>query len=181
MHADSMATRLEAAVPAAPLRKVALLLHAMCGADRGWMLDQVDAGQRARLDELLAELGALDFPRDAAFLDAALQDAAPARVVPAARGPAQWSTDDAWRIFQDEPDGVIAAALAAAQDGASWSWESALLRRLGADRAAAVAACRERIAARPRAPALLESVMLAARARFDAAAGAIATTPRRTR
>jgi len=178
MHADSMSSRLEAGAPAAPLRKAALLLHAMCDADRRWMLEQVDASERARLDELLSELDALDFPSDAAFLDAVLQSAPPTRVEPGARGPAQWSVDDAWGVFHDEPDGVIAAALAAAQDGGSWSWGPALLRRLGEERATAIAASRKRIEARPRATALMQSVMLASRARFEASASVDTTTRR---
>jgi hypothetical protein len=64
---------------------------------------------------------------------------------------------------------VIALALSAAQAGSGWPWEAGLMRRLGAERAAAVAACRERLALRPRAQALVDAVMAAMQARFDEA------------
>src|SRR5438105_1901857 len=68
MVAETLAARIDGAAPAAPLRKAALLLHAMNEVDRRWMLARVEEPQRTRVVALLEELVALAFPADPELL-----------------------------------------------------------------------------------------------------------------
>lgn len=52
-----------------PSRRLALRLHALHASDRAWILSQVDAEARARLEPMLQELDSLGFRIDQEILD----------------------------------------------------------------------------------------------------------------
>ena len=129
---------------ASPLRKAAMLLHSMAQPDRRWMLERVDAAQRARLEALLEELRALEFPIDAALVRESLGSdttAAIAPVVPT-MDLSNWSADEALEVLQPEPDDLIALLLRAGD----WPWAGELRTHLGAERLRAVDASRYSLA-----------------------------------
>ena len=79
------------------MRRAALALHALGASDRRWLLERLDAGQRERLQPLLAELDALGVRFDPADIDAL-------SVPPAEPEPVDWSS-----ALPDEPAWIIAA------------------------------------------------------------------------
>jgi hypothetical protein len=132
MQVDFLERETGVAAPAAPLRKAAMLLHSMAESDRGWMLARVDQAQRPRLEALLAELAALDFPIDANLVRESLSAVGTKVVTPLPR-PADlsgWSVDDAAQVLVSEPDDVIALLLRAGD----WPWAVPLRARLGPER-----------------------------------------------
>ena len=144
---------------AAPLRRAAMLLHSMAEPDRRWMLARVDASQRARLQALLDELAALDFPVDAELMREAL-----AGVVDTAPSPglAGWTADEALAVLRDERADVLALVLRAG----AWPWTHALRTRLGTSHLRDVDASRYAAGSVPPAP-LTQAAVAAARARHN--------------
>lgn len=141
MQADFLDRATDAAVP---LRKAAMLLHSMSQPDRRWMLERVDAAQRARLEALLEELRALEFPIDAALVRESLGSEASASItpeVPTTDLP-DWSVDEALEALRSEPDDLIALLLRAGD----WPWAGELRTHLGAERLRAVDASRYSLA-----------------------------------
>lgn len=132
--------------PPASVRRAALALHALGGADRAWVLGQLPPDQRERLQPLLRELADLGIPADrsllADVLDAQPKALHPSRVdAPAddhesgqdgfARKRAALSRLEAGRmaaLLQTEPAGLIAQLLHAH----AWPWRQAVLEQLGA-------------------------------------------------
>ncbi len=163
MQADFLERESDAGAPGAPLRKAAMLLHSMAESDRRWMLARVDPAQRLRLDSLLAELVALEFPADADLVRESLATGARKAAAPASRPMdlTGWSADEAARMLLPEPDDLIALLLRAGD----WNWTNALRVRLGADRVRAVDASRYSTAEQVSA-ALIEAAMKAAWSRF---------------
>lgn len=126
--------------PGTPVRRAALLLHAMAPADRDWVLRQLSPGGHDRLRELLRELNELGIPRDPALLkhfavaplarDAArqvealpdeLSAATPAETI-AAADPARLAA-----ILSGEPAELLALLLSVRD----WPWHAAFLGHLG--------------------------------------------------
>jgi hypothetical protein len=126
--------------PGTPVRRAALLLHAMAPADRNWVLRQLPPGGHDRLRELLRELAELGIPRDAALLKHfavapvardttrqvealpyELSGAAPAETI-AAADPARLAV-----ILGGEPVELLALLLSARD----WPWRTAFLGHLG--------------------------------------------------
>jgi len=158
MALDFLEPGVEAAVP---LRQAAMLLHSMAETDRRWMLARVDAAQRARLQALLDELTALDFPVDADLVREALAGVVDAGPSPAP-GLAGWSVDEAMAVLKDESADLIALVLRAGD----WPWADGLRARLGVARARAIAASRYAVDVAPSMPVLLAAVD-AARSRHE--------------
>ena len=157
-----------------PLRRAALLLHAMAEVDRAWMMGQIAPAHRAAVAGLVAELDALGFPADPALLEESLAGLAanPPRAAAHAGASdratavvARFSAAEAHRRLAAEPDALVALVLAAG----AWSWESAFLGRLGEARAGAVRAL---AAAAAPVPAALAEALLAALASSGATDGA---------
>lgn len=155
MGADFLEREVGPAAPAMPLRKAAMLLHSMTEVDRRWMLARLAPAQRSRLNDLLAELAALDFPIDAALVRECLEAANDAEPTEALRhaGMSGWSADQAAEVLLGEPDDLIALVLRVGE----WPWASALRARLGPARLSAVEASRYSMA-----PALSEELRHAA-------------------
>lgn len=124
-----------------PLRRAALMLHAMTPADCEWMLRQLPVASGERLRQLLGELADLGIPRDATLLKQLR--AAPAAVrepvleveSPPAK-PAFASTADAIAaadpahlatVLREEPAELVAMLLSLRD----WPWREALLRQIG--------------------------------------------------
>lgn len=134
---------------ATPVRRAALLLHAMAPADRAWMLAQLPEGARIRLQALLRELVALGIPHDAALLRQVAATRAPAEepILDVPRGDpgsdvpfATVAGADAARlaaVLRDEPADLVATLLAVRD----WTWRDAFLRQLGPLRARQVTEC----------------------------------------
>ena len=163
MQVDFLERETGAAAPAAPLRKAAMLLHSMAEPDRGWMLARIDQAQRPRLEALLAELAALDFPVDADLVRESLSAVGTKVVTPLPR-PADlsgWSGDEAAQVLLPEPDDVIALLLRAGD----WAWAAPLRARLGAERTRAIEASPYSTAAEISA-VMLEAATKAASSRF---------------
>ena len=153
-----------ASLAGAPLRKAAMLLHSMGEADRHWMLERLDAGQRPRIEALLSELRALEYPADPDLVRESLTGAVATRAAPtAATGLAGWSVEQAAQVLLAEPDDVIALLLRAG----AWPWADGLRSRLDAERARRVEGSRFTRSAEV-SPALIDAATRAARARLDA-------------
>jgi len=124
-----------------PVRRAALLLHAMVPADRDWVLGQLPASGRERLRELLRELVELGIPRDATLLSQVVSAPSAARepildveVLPDARAgatpaetvaaadPARLAT-----LLRGEPVELVALLLSLRD----WTWRDAFLRQIG--------------------------------------------------
>jgi hypothetical protein len=139
--------------PATPIRRAALLLHAMAPVDRDWILTQLPASGRVRLEALLRELAELGIPHDPALLKQVASATGPAvepamdvpRDAPGGAPPfaAVVAADPARLavVLRDEPIDLVAALLAAGD----WPWRDAFMREIGPLRARQVA---ERLAAR---------------------------------
>ena len=158
---------------ATPIRRAALLLHAMAPVDRDWALAQLPADSRVRLQALLRELAALGIPHDPALLkqvasagipaaeptlDVLCDDAGsePPLAAIAAADPARLAV-----VLRDEPVDLVAMLLAARD----WTWRDAFMRQIGPLKARQVA---ERLAARWRGcrpGSALDQTLLAAVAR----------------
>lgn len=159
--------------PATPVRRAALLLHAMAPVDRDWVLAQLPASGRMRLETLLRELVELGIPNDPALLKQVAAAGMPA-AEPTLEGPldepgaeppfAAVAAADPARlavVLRDEPVDLVAMLLAAGD----WTWRDAFMRQIGPLRARQVA---ERLAARWRGcrpGSALEQALLAAVAR----------------
>ena len=163
MQADFLEREIDAAAPAAPLRKAAMLLHSMTASDRQWMLARIDPVQRPRVEALLAELAGLEFPVDADLVRESLAAAETKATMPAPRPTdlSGWSADEAARMLLPESDDLIALLLRAG----NWTWAGALRARLGTERARAVEASRYSTASEVSA-VLLDAAKKAAQARF---------------
>lgn len=155
-----------------PVRRAALLLHAMAPADREWILRHLPDAGKDKLQELLRELAALGIPRDAALLKqiaaapAAAREpilevealaleqagASPAEVI-AAADPARLAA-----ILRDEPTELVTALLSLRD----WPWRDALLRHVGPVKARQVAQRQAEAGAAIRPGSSSERVMLAA-------------------
>ena len=109
-----------------PVRRAALLLHAMAPADRDWVLTRLPANGRAGLETLLRELGELGIPRDSALLEQVVTvkahaaepnldapDRAALFTAIAAADPARLAI-----VLRDEPVDLVAMLLAARD----WTW-----------------------------------------------------------
>ena len=155
---------------AAPLRQAAMLLHSMAEPDRRWMLARVDAAQRTRLQALLDELAALEFPVDPGLIREALAGMADsAESLPQASGVASWTVDQATSVLRDERADVVALLLRAGD----WPWAEGLRVRVGVARLRAIE--ESRYASGPLPPAtFLRALIDAARARHDSLAEATA-------
>lgn len=155
-----------------PLRRAALLLHAMAPADRDWILSHLPAGGKGRLQALLRELGELGMPRDAALLKQVLSAPAPAReptleaealpFEPADLTPAEAiAAADPARlaaVLSDEPVELVAALLSLRD----WTWREALQRELGPLTARQVAQRQAELGSVIRSGSAAERVLLAA-------------------
>ncbi len=145
MQADFLELQSGALTPPLPLRKAAMLLHSMGDVDRRWMLARLEPGQRSRIEELLAELQALDFPVDAALVRESLETTrdvgSPATA--AGIGMSGWSAEEAASVLLAEPDDLVALVLRAGD----WAWAPAFRARLGSIRIRAVEASRYSLAA----------------------------------
>lgn len=109
-------------------RRAALALHAMCDADRAWMLASLPAAHRRLLEPLLDELQRLGLPRDRELAEGVAEQAAPAAEtgVPAhPLKPAQAAQLAAWLAGESAP---VAARMLAACPG----WHNAVLDAMAA-------------------------------------------------
>lgn len=156
-----------------PVRRAALLLHAMAPADRDWVLGQLPASGRETLRALLRELVELGIPRDATLLGQVVSapatvreptlnvevladaraGASPAEAI-AAADPAHLAT-----VLRSEPVALVALLLSLRD----WAWRDAFLRQIGPVMARQVA--ERQAAAHCRSGAVGEEVLLAALAR----------------
>lgn len=113
-----------------PLRRAALLVHGMPEADAAWLLASLSPAQRAALEPLLQELGAIGLPRDPTLLPELPSDrnAPPAlgrnRSLAALdrRGVASLES-----VLRTEPGGVVAALLSSG----AWPWRARVARKWG--------------------------------------------------
>ena len=145
MQADFLEREPGTVAPAAPLRKAAMLLHSMSEVDRRWMLARIDRAQRTRLEGLLDELTALEFPVDADLVRESLKAGTASTVAPTPRATdmSGWTAEQAAGVLLAEPDDLIALVLRAGD----WPWAAALRARLGATRVRAIEASRYSAAA----------------------------------
>lgn len=128
-------------------RKAALMLHSLAEEDRGWLLGQLGDADRARLGALIAELASSGMALDRASvreLTSSLES----------RTTLELATAEAVHAaLADEPDWLVAVVLGAR----AWRWREALLRLLGAERAARVRSLLAR--RREGAPAALAALL----------------------
>lgn len=160
-----------------PLRRAALRLHAMADADRQWVIEALDGGQRALLQPLLGELRALGIPREAVPV-AALAEGAPTEPELAA-GERWLDTLDTEgvaalaSVLSREPPAVMQALLAAKP----WPWRAPLVAAIRADSGAEIRTAPPAAAPAPRLQRELAAVL---HPRWRAAMSArAAPTPRR--
>ena len=123
-------------------RHAALLLHTLAPADRHWLLEQLPADERRRLETLVAELGAIGIPPAPELLD----DLAPARARPAAGGQAlpglaRAAADDVAAALAGEPAELLARVMALG----AWPWIDEVLARIPAPTRQQVVAARSRL------------------------------------
>ncbi|MCX7274070.1 MAG: hypothetical protein NTV19_13000 [Burkholderiales bacterium] len=118
-------------------RRAALELHPLGRTDRQWVLGQLAAGERARIEPLLAELDAMNIRFEPSAPDSTLASLAgfaaggaagaptgePAARI-AAAGPAEML-----RVLAGEPAWLVSAALASG----NWPWVEPVRRALIAD------------------------------------------------
>lgn len=135
------ATSAPAPTPAtAAQRRAALLLHALGGADRAWLVAQLPEPLRPQLALLLRELETLGIPADRTVLDQVLQrPAEPGGATAATSGaptPAQRlqrlrgaELDRLAALLRREPVRLVVRFLGAED----WPWREALLRRFPAE------------------------------------------------
>jgi hypothetical protein len=117
-------------------RRAALLLHAMSGTSRQWVLEQLPEVQRETLCGLLAELWELGIPADPALLEETLaeqQPPEPTGIAPQRAEAQRVRIGKApllllWAVLRDEPAGLIARLLALTDP----ECERAFLDRMGA-------------------------------------------------
>lgn len=121
-------------------RRVALALHAMAPADRGWMLERLPASARGQLREWLDELESLGVPRDPSLL-ATARAALPARAQPAGSQAAMIASvaaltpEQVADVLRHEPV-ALAVALLGISD---WPWRQSAIAMLGVSHARRVA------------------------------------------
>jgi hypothetical protein len=159
--------------PATPIRRAALLLHAMAPVDRNWMLAQLPAAGRTRLETLLRDLAELGIPNDPTLLKQVATAGMPAAEPILARPVDEAGSEQPFAavaaadpvrlavVLRDEPVDLVAMLLAAGD----WTWRDAFMRQIGPLKARQVA---ERLAARWRGcrpGSALERALLAAVAR----------------
>lgn len=146
---------------AASDRRAALMVHALGGADREWLLQQLPRDQRDRLQALLADLQALGIPADAALLQQAI--AAPAPEPARATAPQPPALEDAdpaalARALQNEPARLVAQLLHAR----AWPWRAALLEQLPALKRRRVEEALAALQGTPATPVALQEALVAA-------------------
>jgi hypothetical protein len=112
-----------------PLRRAALLVHAMPETDARWLLDTLADGQRAMLEPLLRELRALRLPADGSLL--ASLHGAPAAAAPVANDCALATIErqgiaSLERLLAAEPAGVAVRFLGLR----AWPWRLQVGQRL---------------------------------------------------
>jgi hypothetical protein len=95
-----------------PLQRAALSLHAMCDADRAWVLQALPASQQQVLRPVLDELQALGIPQDARLFDGIVQR--PRSTAAAQPAFAEGEADAISELLRAEPPRVTAALLAPA-------------------------------------------------------------------
>jgi hypothetical protein len=112
-----------------PLRRAALLVHALPDADARWLLDALSAQERAALDPLLSELRLLGLPRDPTLVtELEGQSRSPVPVLDAGlarldrHGVAQLEN-----LLRAEPVCVTTRLLAAG----AWPWRARIARGIG--------------------------------------------------
>lgn len=120
-----------------PVRRAALLLHAMGQADRDWVLGQLPASGRERLRDLLRELAELGIPRDATLLSQVVSAPAAVRepsldveALPAATPSGTIAAADPAHlaaVLRGEPVELVALLLSLRE----WAWRDAFLRQIG--------------------------------------------------
>lgn len=155
-------------------RKAALALSSLVEADRAWMLERLQEPQRARLVALLDELGAMRVSFDRELLK---QLGEPEKAPPEVHALETADPRPLLDVLEREPDWLVALVLRAR----AWPWRSALLERLGTERARRVArVAPDAPALRPKAlAALLDALEARVRAQPDAHPGRPASFWRR--
>lgn len=140
-------------------RRAALMVHALAGADREWLLEQLPREQRERLQPLLADLQALGIPADAALLQQVIAAPAPERA-PAPQPPSLENADAAalGRALQDEPARLVAQLLHAR----AWPWHDELLAQMPPLKRRRVEEALAALQGAPAAPLALQEAMVGA-------------------
>ncbi|PHV05349.1 hypothetical protein CSQ96_20850 [Janthinobacterium sp. BJB412] len=124
-------------------RQAAVALHALAGADRELILEQLPAGDQAALRGYLDELSALGFESAGARADMlALTAATPVKAAKAADLSAATAAT-MFALLQREPAALVAQVLALQQ----WAWGAGLLAMCAPARRQAIEAAR--VAAAP--------------------------------
>lgn len=130
-----------------PIRRAALMLHAMAPVDRDWMLARLPAEGRVRLQTLLRELADLGIPHDPALLKQTAstgaseaestldvpygeQDSEAPEAAVAMADPARLTV-----VLRDEPVELVAMLLATRD----WTWRDGFMRQIGPLKARQVA------------------------------------------
>ena len=129
--AESFMATLDAmtrAADAGEARRAALLLHTVSAEDRAWLLSQLDAAHRMRLQELVDELRSIGIPPAPELLDELGPVGPRADDAPAQCGLRQADGAALAIILAAEPAELIARVISLGP----WSWTGALLARLGA-------------------------------------------------
>lgn len=119
-------------------RHAALVLHSATDADRSWLMAQLPAPHRARVQPLLAELQRLGVPRDPTLVRAALQPSSPpmgARPRTATDRLAAAAPGELARLLAEEPATLAAQVLAMLPNDA----RAGVLRQFATGRRALVA------------------------------------------
>ena len=151
-------------------------MHALDRADRLWLLAQLPAVERERLEFMLEELAALGIPADRGVLDEVVSAAPPEEAAPpAARVDTPHKPIDSSqqqsalsrldpavlvKLLRKEPAGLIARLLASH----AWPWRDAVLEQLGPARRREIEEllARFRRQVRPRAPERLHEALIEA-------------------
>jgi hypothetical protein len=172
--------KLQALLPAGPhplARRAALTVHALGRTDRVWLLAQLPAVERERLESMLEELAALGIPVDRGVLDevvssAPAEPAAPlaARVDTLPHKPVDFAQQQAAlsrvdpavlvKLLHKEPAGLIARVLASH----AWPWRQAVLEQLGPAKRRHIEELLDRLRrqVQPRAPESLHKALVEA-------------------
>ncbi len=130
-----------------PMRRAALLVHAMERPDRDWVLGQLAPDERDQLATMLAELRELGIPAERELLKQAVAEMPPASQhaqaadPPRENAPSDTTSPQAMlrradpaliaRALRAEPPALVAAVLALEP----WPWREAVLAQLGVKRA----------------------------------------------
>jgi hypothetical protein len=120
--------------------QAALLLGAMSGPDRAWVLARLPAEDRAILVPLLSELEALGIPVDAALLDAVREKSGRNASPPVESAVSASAADEA--AILDAPPALLAKVLAQEPAGLigqllsirAWPWHAEVIRLLPASK-----------------------------------------------